>query len=131
MQILFDSSEEFGLTSGLNLIPGKIKKIFNTTSKTKVKIPVIGWYQIKFTNEKDNFCKYFFKDLEKCKFYFIHSYCATDLDKSNLLAFYEISDVKIPAIVKKNNIIGCQFHPEKSGEAGLKVLKNFINYEFN
>lgn len=130
MQLLFDESEEFGKQNGLKLIKGKVKKLPNTsTNGETLKIPSIGWYKLilgknasvhksaKFLNSFD----------EKGMFYFVHSYYAKTADKDAVLASYNFGGHLIPSIVAKDNIIGCQFHPEKSGSFGLKLIKNFIS----
>ena len=60
------------------------------------------------------------------KFYFIHSYYAVNIDEKNLVSYYYLNKNKIPAIIKKNNIVGCQFHPEKSSKQGLNLIKAFL-----
>jgi len=130
MQLLFDESEEFGKQNGLGLIKGKVKKLPNiSTNAETLKIPSIGWYQLilsknlkvhenaKFLNSFD----------EKSMFYFVHSYYAEIAEKSAVLASYNFGGHLIPSIVAKDNIVGCQFHPEKSGSFGLKLIKNFIS----
>ena len=120
-QIIFDFSEE-GDVSCLGLIPGKIRHMENLFSENyKLKSPHMGWNNLSFKNGGsyilENVC-------EKSDFYFVHSYVICPDDKSvvNAVADYGI---EIPAVVQKGSVVSCQFHPEKSGEAGLKILKNF------
>ena len=130
MQLLFDESEEFGKQDGLKLINGKVKKLPNlSTSGEKLKIPSIGWYQLILNNNlKGHKNEGFFNDFdEKSMFYFVHSYYAKITDNSSVLASYNFGGHLIPSIVAKDNIIGCQFHPEKSGLFGLRLIKNFIS----
>ena len=125
MQLLFDSSEEFGETKGLGLIPGKVKKIDASDDNVKLKVPNIGWCRTQFRGEDRH--AYLNQELpELPHFYYVHSYYA-DMDKEeNCLASIEYGDQVLPSIVGTKNVIGCQFHPEKSGPYGLKLLKNFL-----
>ena len=122
MQILFNNSNEFGDTEGLGLIKGDIKNLSIINSGKKFKIPSIGWIQ---TISNKNFKN--ISNIIENKFYFIHSYYAVNIDEKNLVSYYFLNKNKIPAIVKKDNIIGCQFHPEKSQSNGLKFLNNFLS----
>ncbi|URZ01426.1 imidazole glycerol phosphate synthase subunit HisH [Clostridium felsineum] len=115
MQLLFEESEEVTKTKGLGLIKGRIIKI-----KTEFKIPQIGWNSINIPKE----CELLKGVLEKSYVYFVHSYCAALENKDNLNAYCDYG-AKIPAVVSSKNVFGIQFHPEKSGEIGLKMLKNF------
>lgn len=121
MQILFNNSNEFGDTEGLGLIKGDIKNLSIINSEKKFKIPSIGWIQ---TISNKNFKN--ISNIIENKFYFIHSYYAANIDEKNLVSYYSLNKNKIPAIVKKDNIIGCQFHPEKSSKQGLKIIENFL-----
>jgi imidazole glycerol-phosphate synthase subunit HisH len=130
MQLLFEESEEFGKFKGLNLIKGKVKKLPKLSlDKQKLKIPSIGWHQLVLNDKKkEKYKENFFKNLdENNKFYFVHSYFAKPAEKDCILASYNFGGHLIPSIVAKNNIIGCQFHPEKSGPAGLNLIKNFLS----
>tara|TARA_Y100000591_G_C21777331_1_gene669051 strand:+ start:69 stop:686 length:618 start_codon:yes stop_codon:yes gene_type:complete len=104
-------------TEGLNLIKGEIKKI-----PSKVKLPHIGWNEVKFV-KKD---KVFEKIKNNKDFYFVHSYYFDCLNKTDILATTDYN-FKFPSIVKKKNIYGFQFHPEKSLTNGLNLLNNFLN----
>jgi len=104
-------------TEGLNLIKGEIKKI-----PSKVKLPHIGWNEVKFV-KKDKV----FENIKNNKdFYFVHSYYFDCLNKTDILATTDYN-FKFPSIVKKKNIYGFQFHPEKSLTNGLNLLNNFLN----
>jgi len=130
MQLLFEESEEFGKFKGLDLIKGKVIKLPELSSnKKKLKIPSIGWNQLilsknALTGNNSNFFKKFDKDNA---FYFVHSYFSNPINKDCILASYNFGGHLIPSIVANNNIIGCQFHPEKSGAPGLNLIKNFIS----
>ena len=121
MQLLLTKSFEFGETEGLNLIEGKVEKITDQTSR-KIKVPHIGWSEINFEKEKKLFNKF-----EKKNFYFIHSFIAKTLDKESTIAYANFEELKIPAIIKKKNICGFQFHPEKSHISGLELIQHFFD----
>lgn len=130
MQILFDESEEFGINKGLGVISGKIKKLPKSSlNNTRIKVPSIGWYNLNICkdllNEENNIK--ILKNLDpKENFYFVHSFHATQVNKNNVLATYNYGEHKIVSIAVKKNIIGCQFHPEKSRKNGLSLIKNFL-----
>ncbi len=118
MQLLFERSFEFGCHEGLGLIPGDIVSFEGKIDKS-LKIPEIGWNQLMLNKESP-----LYKDFSGGEFvYFVHSYYA-ECDKKYVSAFSEY-DVVFPASVEYNNVFGCQFHPEKSGKTGLKILENF------
>ena len=117
MQMLFDKSFEYGEHKGLGLISGKVKPI---CAPKEYKIPHIGWNSLKFKNGKSPI----FKDINAGDYaYFVHSFFADECEK-NQIAVTDYPD-EITAAVQKDNVIGTQFHPEKSGEVGLKILKAF------
>ena len=120
MQMLFEESEENGITAGFGFLKGSV-----TLMKTDLPIPQIGWNLLEFTRshplqEKLSAAPYV---------YYVHSYRASGYDDSDLLGYSMYGDLKVPGLVVKNNIMGCQFHPEKSGEDGLKIL-NYFAEEF-
>tara|TARA_B100002019_G_scaffold263745_1_gene252012 strand:+ start:107 stop:745 length:639 start_codon:yes stop_codon:yes gene_type:complete len=125
MQMLLTESEEFGKHDGLDIIKGKIKKIKIQNNKS-FKIPVIGWHslnniQIDYSRNFKSFNKF----LDK-RFYFVHSFKALPENKKEVLASYKYGKEKITAIIGKDNVIGTQFHPEKSGVNGINLIKNLI-----
>lgn len=117
MQMLFDESYEKGQTKGFGLIHGKIVRI----DDPDVSVPEIGWNELAWNHPSK------LKDLlpEHTYVYYVHSYYASDMNEENLLAYSSYGMLRIPGIVCKNNVMGCQFHPEKSGEDGLTILKYF------
>lgn len=120
MQLLFEKSYEFGCHEGLSLIPGNIVSFEGRIDKS-LKIPEIGWNELKLNKES-----VLYKGFSGGEFvYFVHSYFA-DCDSKYVSAFSEY-DVDFPASVEYENVFGCQFHPEKSGKVGLKILENFCN----
>lgn len=117
MQLLFDKSYEYGVHQGLSLIKGEIRAIEEVIPKD-YKIPHIGWNALKFTKQNPLF-KYL-KDGDHV--YFVHSYYGANCQDVIATAEY---GAFLTAAVAKDNVYGCQFHPEKSGEVGLKILKAF------
>ena len=124
MQILFSKGYEMGSHTGLNFIEGKVDKINKELSSKKIKIPHINWSNLFFIDEKSKFN--FNKNLSGRSFYFVHSYMAYPKNKLDLIAYCRYYNISVPAIVKSDNVIGFQFHPEKSGKNGLEILKNTI-----
>lgn len=118
MQLLFEKSYEYGEHEGLGLIKGNVRPIADVI-EPGLKIPHIGWNPLIFRKPSPIF-KYI---NEGDCVYFVHSYYAADCDE-NVIAEAEYS-VNLTAAVARDNIYGCQFHPEKSGEVGLKILKAF------
>ena len=117
-QILFDESREYGIQKCLGLVEGKVIPI--PAGRT---IPHMGWNYVKFPGKMD-----LFAGLGEGKhFAFAHSYYAEITDSAAVVAYTDY-DMDISASVQKDNIFGCQFHPEKSGTDGLNVLKNFEKY---
>ena len=118
MQMLFEQSFEYGCHKGLGLLKGNIVPMKNSIPQD-LKIPHIGWNALHITRESE-----LFKYIKPNDFvYFVHSFYATDCDES-VIATAEYGK-ELTAAVQKGNIIGCQFHPEKSGEVGLNILRAF------
>lgn len=119
MQMLFDKSYEFGCFEGLGLIKGEIRPISERIPEG-LKIPHIGWNALKFTKNDCPIFKYI-KDGDYV--YFVHSYSAVGCD-DDIVAYTEYG-ADLTAAVAKGNVYGCQFHPEKSSDVGLAILKAF------
>ena len=122
-QIIFDWSEE-GNTKCLGLIKGKIRyfeSIKAGLSKEGFKIPQIGWNNLTVKHGGSPILK---GVKEGSDFYFVHSYVICPEDENVIKASAE-HGIEVPAVIQSGNIFACQFHPEKSGEEGLKILKNF------
>jgi len=126
MQLLFDESEEFTHTEGLALISGKVASIKEKGSKNIYpKVPHIGWAKLNQANAID-WKKTVLKNTDiGSEMYFVHSFAAQPADQRDCVATCEFGEKSLVAVVEKNNIIGCQFHPEKSGKLGLKILEDF------
>ena len=123
MQMLFEKSYEYGEYEGLGLINGTVEEIKKYISKNSdLKIPHMGWNSLIINNSfKDD---KILKDVNDNEYvYYVHSYFAKT-DMKNIVAYSEYG-TKIPGIVKNENVYGMQFHPEKSGDTGLKLLKNW------
>lgn len=118
MQLLFEKSFEYGEHDGLGLIKGNVKPIKDVIPDN-LKVPHIGWNGLKFKKSSP-----LFKYINDGDFvYFVHSFYATDCD-SSVIAVAEYG-AELTAAVADKNVFGCQFHPEKSGSTGLKILKAF------
>lgn len=125
MQLLFDSSEEFGQQAGLGLIPGRVVSLKEAFEKKgiELKVPHIGWNPITIKQTSP-----LLKNIqEQDQFYYVHSFYATDCE-SHLVATSEYG-VSVPGIVAKDNVYGTQFHPEKSGKVGLALLQAFAEVQ--
>lgn len=121
MQLLFDKSYEYGEHEGLHLISGEIRPIADVIYSS-LKIPHIGWNALKFPENKPK--NPIFKYINEGDFvYFVHSFYAAGCDES-LIASTDYS-APLTAAAANGNVIGTQFHPEKSGEVGMKILKAF------
>lgn len=127
MQALFDGSEEFGDTPGLGLIPGRVRLIPNTMSDGRAhRIPHIGWNELQKPTEPTSWQGTVLEDTpDATAMYFVHSYTPMPEQEDHRLADAWYGGRRIAAAVRRDNIYGCQFHPERSGEAGLKILSSF------
>lgn len=129
MQLLLNESEEFGTNAGLGLISGKVTPLSNRDMLGRIqKIPHIGWNGL-HSSLGERFCEsQILTGIEPGdSLYFAHSFMA-NLDESRCnIAYCVYGGYKIPAVIQRGSILGCQFHPEKSGMLGLKILKNFIS----
>ena len=118
LQLMFESSEETPGVEGLHLLDGKIRRI---PAAEELKIPHIGWNDLTFPNEGR-----LFRGVEEHSYvYFVHSYYLQAEEKEIVKASTEYS-THIHASVEQGNIFACQFHPEKSSDVGLHILKNFV-----
>jgi glutamine amidotransferase len=129
MELLFDESTEFSLTSGLALISGRVVPVPSLTPQSeKLKIPHIGWAELETTKTHQNWDKTVLSDVKPFESaYFVHSYMAVPKYEENLVSTVSYGGNNLAAVVQKDNITGCQFHPEKSGEVGLRILSRFCS----
>ena len=123
MQLLFEKSFEYGEHEGLGLIHGEIRPISETIPKG-LKIPHIGWNALKFTEKPSRLFRYI-KDGDFV--YFVHSFAGANCEES-IIAKSEYG-APLCAAVEEGNVCGCQFHPEKSGDVGLNILRGFCDME--
>lgn len=118
LQMMFEEGHEFGVHKGLGLMPGRVVKF-----PDKLRVPHIGWNQVAFRQGKQNHAV--FNDLpNETFFYFVHSYYVETPDASCVLGETDYG-MRYSSICGRDNVVGVQFHPEKSQTAGLKLLKNF------
>jgi glutamine amidotransferase len=122
LQLLLSKSYEMGETNGIDLIEG----IVVAFDKEDVdKIPQIGWNNVQF----QNFNHFLVKEIpDNSFFYFVHSYYVIPKNNENILGLTKYGNIEFSSIISKDNIVGTQFHPEKSSENGIKMYQNFINF---
>ena len=127
MHLLLDESEEYGVTNGLGLIPGRVVPVPNLSSdSSQLKIPHIGWSSL-IASENATWDRTILHGLTLGDaVYFVHSFMAVPRDPTMRIADCVYGGNRISAVIAKDNIIGCQFHPEKSGEIGKKIIQNFL-----
>ena len=127
MQMLLDFSEEFGEHAGLGLIPGRVKPIpLQKSNLLKRKVPNIGWSEI-YSGADPKYWEdsILSQTAQGEPFYFVHSFMAIPENQDFVLAKTDYDGCNIAAVIRRDNIYGCQFHPEKSGIEGLKLLEEF------
>ncbi|MDM5330322.1 imidazole glycerol phosphate synthase subunit HisH [Neobacillus sp. CF12] len=121
MQLLFEDSDENGLTKGLGLLPGKVRRFAGTTGTGETyKVPHMGWNKLEFVNSSP-----LLEGLEEDYVYFVHSYYVSAENSEVLLAKANYHE-EVSAVVGRDNIFGMQFHPEKSSKLGMALLNNFL-----
>ena len=122
-QVIFEHSEEDGGVECLGLVPGNVKKF--TPSDPLCKIPQMGWNTIEIQRSHP-----LFDGIEdESEFYFVHSYYPIPSDASYSLAETEYADARFASVIGKDNLAATQFHPERSGRIGLKLLENFSKWD--
>jgi len=127
MQLLCDSSEEFGLNKGLGLIPGYIKKFPSNYKGQTLRVPNIGWNKIIESEQGIKWKGTPLSEIEHEDFvYFLHSYYAEPIFSNNILSSSCYNGFEYCSAVNNENVFGFQFHPEKSGNPGLSIIKNFL-----
>lgn len=115
-QLLLDTSDEHGMSAGLGLIEGHVTKL--SSGDPDALVPRLGWAEVEFERSHD----YFEPNAEARPFYFAHSHHARCTDPGHVIATTGFGDSRIAAVIGHDNIVGCQFHPEKSQGAGLDLL---------
>ncbi len=128
MQLLFDSSEEFGAHQGLGLLPGSVRRLPDQTSESrKLRVPNTGWNRVELPEERVTDCNSW--GLRDGAFmYFVHSYHVVPDMASDNLAFTEYGQFRYCSAVQRKNIMGVQFHPERSAEAGLNFYRHWASW---
>jgi len=128
MQMLASSSEEFGKQEGLNIIPSKVKPIPKSSINGEaLRVPHIGWNDL-LRPETAAWNNSILNDIkENSSVYLVHSFMMQPEDAGHLFAYYRYGGHLIPAVIRKDAIYGCQFHPEKSGVQGLKIIQGFLS----
>jgi glutamine amidotransferase len=116
-QLLFTESEEFGLHKGLDILPGKVRRF---AIDSALKVPHIGWNQVNIQRN----CPLFTQVADGSEWYFVHSYFVDPSDKQ-ITATTTTYGIPFVSSIWKDNIVACQFHPEKSQAVGLRLMKNF------
>lgn len=122
MQLLFEASEEVALTQGLGFFKGSIKRFSGVRENQAYRVPHMGWNELVVTNPPI----WFAEDAPAKHVYFVHSFYATEMDETELVAYADYCGIKVPGIVANGAITGMQFHPEKSGALGVHLLKQWL-----
>jgi glutamine amidotransferase len=128
LQVLFDSSEE-GELPGLGLVEGNVQLIptgMKDELGTSMKVPHMGWNEVQFTGEESDRNPLFKGIPQGSRFYFVHSYRCVPDNQAEVAATAQYG-VEVCAAVARGNVVGTQFHPEKSGDVGLQIYKNFLD----
>lgn len=127
MQMLASFSEEFGHHEGISLIPGAVVAIPNvSTNGEMLKIPFIGWTEIIPSHNNAYERTVLASHCDSASVYLVHSYHVVPVNPDHLLACYCNGGHLVTAAIRSNNVTGLQFHPERSGQVGLKILSQFI-----
>lgn len=129
MQMLLDESEEFGPTAGLGLIPGRVVQVpSETTDGHPQKIPHIGWNGLATSVGRESWRGTLLEGITPGQaVYFVHTFMANPANPRHRVAECSYGGVPVSAVIEKDNVYGCQFHPEKSGAVGLSVLRRFLS----
>lgn len=127
MQLLLDESEEFGLTKGLGLIPGRVVPVPTTTTNGEMqKAPHIGWNGLVPAESRSDWADTLLQDNRPGEaVYFVHSFMSVTKNHGHCVADCFYGGHRVQAVIARDHITACQFHPEKSGEIGLKILRRF------
>jgi len=121
MQILAATSEEFGNCEGLGIIPGAVRALPKPYNDDGIRIPNVGWRRLNLRRDDP-----LYRGMQEgIMTYFVHSYGFFSEDDA-IMATIDVNGLTVPAIVRRRHVVGCQFHPEKSGPVGLDMLRNFF-----
>lgn len=122
MQLLLSAGEEGGACKGLGFIEGEVKRL--QLNDTSLRVPHMGWNEVNYTTESS-----IFDDIpNRSDFYFVHSYAAVSVNDNDVIACTQYGEAFVVA-VRRKNVVGVQFHPEKSSIVGRKLLQNFLEYQ--
>ena len=121
MQLLFEKSEEYGEHTGLGFVPGQVCSLRADLSDPALKVPHMGWNSLDLVRDDP-----LFRYVREGEYvYYVHSFYAKDCQDSTLAAS-QYGDVSVTGVVRRGNVWGTQFHPEKSGDTGLRLLRAFL-----
>lgn len=128
MQMMLDASEEFGEHEGLGMIAGRVVPIPRVSPSGRPhKVPHIGWNDVRRPGTVRGWAGSILDGVaDGASVYFVHSYTASPDDEKHRLADCDYGGCRISAVIRAGNLYGCQFHPEKSGEVGLAIIRNFL-----
>ena len=127
MQMLLTESEENGLWKGLNLIEGRVTRFKTPSSGERFKVPHYGWNSINPTGDQASWSNTVLEDLQSGEYaYFVHSYFATTDSPEHTISITQYGYDVFASSIVKDNVMGCQFHPELSSEAGIAILRRFV-----
>ena len=136
MQMMMTQSEEGGLHRGLDLIKGKVTRFDSPGEKDSFKIPHYGWSSVSIPERENRDAEdvwhgTIFEGIKNPSyFYFVHSYFVTTDDPMHTVGITTYGYNSFASVIRKDNITGCQFHPEISGEAGLQIIRNFALHQY-
>jgi len=122
MQLLFEQSDEVTSTNGLGFFKGQIKRFSGTNEGRAYRVPHMGWNQLVMANRP----AWLENSAPAKHVYFVHSFYATHIEESELVAYADYCGIRVPGIVTKGSVTGMQFHPEKSGELGVYLLEQWL-----
>ncbi len=128
-QLLLESSQEFGFTAGLGIIQGDVVEIpRESIIAENIRVPHIGWNNLIYAGGISSTVGTILEDIpEKSMAYFVHSYMLSPVNSAYRLADVDYNGINISAVMRCDNVTGIQFHPEKSGQIGLQILRNFCD----
>lgn len=126
MQILFEIGHEFGRHDGLGFIKGEVEPLLREKDVSSPKTPNVGWFEIDKNHHTDEENNLLSTTQSKDKFYFVHSYACVPEDTDFITSTANFGDRKFVASIQNKNLYGFQFHPEKSGAVGLRIIENFV-----